>query len=437
MNQIIKFIKLFRPLVPERFRHIGHFVVAECGALFYGLPSRGMMVVGVTGTNGKSTVVSLLHHVFSHFGLRVASLSSLYEQIGEEREERGKVGTVKNTMPGWFELQRFLKRAKKAGCQVVIIEVTSEGMAQHRHRGVFFDRAVITNLQPEHIESHGSFEAYRKAKGRLFKALGRWKPGVSTASIVNVDDPSAFYYAHFDADAKWGFGLDESNDRPGVSTVIPTKVGKTTLGISFDYGGLTWKSSLVGQFNVYNILCAIATARSFHIPLEDIHKAIEEAPRVPGRLEVVAEKPTVIVDYAHTPDALEGVYRNVHELWLKGKGRLIAVLGATGGGRDKWKRPEFGRIADKHADLVLLTNEDPYSEDPDNIVGDIARGIGDTPYDIIIDREQAIRSAIEEAKAGDVVVITGKGAEQTIMTDEGPVEWDDRDVVRRAINKKD
>ncbi len=436
MEALIRFIKLFRPLVPEHIRPVGHFVVAEAGALLYGLPSRGMLVVGVTGTNGKSTVVALLHHVFNKTGLRVASLSSLRENINGTERARGEAGSAKNTMPGWFDLQRFFRRAKKAGCQVVIVEVTSEGIKQYRHRGIFFDRAVITNLQPEHIESHGSFEAYRDTKGKLFTSLHRWKPGVSTASIVNLDDPSAYYYIHFEADEKWGFGVEAENGRGGVKAVIPSRVNVSTQGISFDYGGLTFTSELVGDFNVSNMLCALAVALSFRLPLADIRDALSTAPAVPGRLEVIAEKPRVIIDYAHTPDALEGVYRNVRELWLPTKGRLIAVLGAAGGGRDKWKRPEFGRIASRQADLVVLTNEDPYDEDPEAIVAEIAHGIEKTPFEIIIDRRDAIAHALAQAGPGDVVVITGKGAEQAMQTGAGAVSWDDREVVKDILNNR-
>ena len=435
MDTIIRFIKLFKPLVPERVRPIGHFVVAEAGSLMYGLPSRGLIVIGVTGTNGKSTVVALLHHALSHFGLSVASISSLREKMKDEERVRGTANSAKNTMPGWFELQRFFKKAKRAGCQIAVVEVTSEGIKQHRHRGVFFDRVVLTNMQPEHIESHGSFEAYRESKGKLFKALRRWKPGVSTASVVNLDDPSAYYYAHFDADEKWGFGKVPENARPGVSSVIPTNIQTDRQGISFEYDGHTFKSPLLGDFNVSNMLTTIATLRSLRIPTKDIRDALENVKPIAGRLEVVSKNPTVIVDYAHTPDALEGVYRSVHELWVGEKGRLIAVFGAAGGGRDKWKRPEFGRIANRYAATIVLTNEDPYEEDPEAIVAEIAHGIKETPYQIIIDRKEAIRYALSEARPGDVVVITGKGGERAMQTAEGAVMWDDTTVVKELVKE--
>jgi len=435
MELIKIIIRAFRPLVPERFRHIGHFIVAEASALLYGLPSRGLIVVGVTGTNGKSTVISVLHHILSESGLKVASISSLRENVDGEEKLRGQAGSAKNTMPGWFDLQAFFKRAKKKGCQIAIVEVTSEGIKQHRHRGIYFDRAAITNMQPEHIEAHGSFEAYRDAKGKLFSSLSRWKPGVRTALIVNLDDPSAYYYLHFEADERWGYGADGMNGKRGIKTVLAEEIISTKDGTTFSIDGNKFESSFVGDFNVSNLLCAITIAMSFHLPMELVCNAVKSAPPVPGRLEVVSEKPRVIVDYAHTPDALEKVYLNVKNLWAGEKGKLIVVLGAAGGGRDKWKRVEFGKIADRHADKIILTNEDPYMEDPESIVADVSHGIKNKGFEIIIDRRAAIENAIESAGEKDVVVITGKGAEQAIQTATGSVKWDDREIVKEILEK--
>lgn len=438
MNFLILLIKkALRPFVPERFRHLGHFVVAEASSLVYGLPSRGLIVVGITGTNGKSTVVSILHHILSSCGLKIASISSLKVNIDGKEVLRGTAGSAKNTMPGWFDLQKFFSAAKRAGCQVAIVEVTSEGIKQHRHRGIFFDRAVFTNLKPEHIEAHGSFESYRDAKGKLFSALSRWKNGVRTASIVNLDDPSAYYYLNFDADEKWGYGTDEKNGKSSVKTIVADEIKCTKTGISFKIEGTKFESSLIGEFNVSNLLCAITSALSFYLPLEDIRKAVKSAEKVPGRLEVLAEKPVVIVDYAHTPDALEKVYTNSKNLWLSDGGKIIAVLGAAGGGRDRWKRVEFGKIADRYADEIILTNEDPYLEDPEAIVADISHGIKSKNVEIIIDRREAINSALSRAQDNDVVIITGKGAEQSMQTAAGPLYWDDRAVVEELLKEKE
>lgn len=425
---------MLRKIIPVSVWNAGHYLMALAGAIFYRFPSRGMVIIGVTGTNGKSTVVELLHQVFSDFGLRVSSLSTLRFKILNARQEN----LMKMTMPGRFFLQRFLKEARNRGSQVVILEVTSEGIKQYRHIGINFDTAVLTNLRPEHIESHGSFEAYRAAKGKLFKNLAWHKPGSKSVSVVNLDDPSAFFYVNFKSDKKFGFGLLKENVRPGIKAIIPEDIRFGKNGISFSYGDIKWKSPLVGDFNLYNVLAAIAVARSFKIPLEDVKKSIQKVKGIPGRLEVVQEKPfRVIVDYAHTPDALEGIYRTIRSLWLGPKAKLIGVLGSAGGGRDHWKRLELGRAADRFCDRVILTNEDPYKEDPVSILHDIERGISQTKHELIIDRREAIARALALAKENDAVVITGKGAEKMIMTAAGPVTWDDRRVVKEELKKKD
>ena len=428
--------EFLRRVTPKHFWNLGHLGLAYLGAWSYGFPARNLMVIGVTGTNGKSTTIALLHQVFSDFGLSVASITSVRERIGEHETVRGTVSSKKNTMPGRLGLQQFLSRARRAGCHFAIIEVTSEGIAQHRHRGISFDAAVLTNMRPEHIEAHGSFEEYREAKGRLFAVLGRRLKKIETRSIVNVDDPSAFYYLHMDADRKWGFGTDPSNVREDI---VPVIVGDSTVTadeIRFTWDGLDWEVPLVGDFYLYNVLAAIATARSFGIPSTSIRDSLRTARGVPGRFETVLSRPFhVVVDYAHTPDALESVYRSAARMYLEKSGHLIAVLGSAGGGRDVWKRPEFGRIADEFADSIILTNEDPYNEDPLEIVHAIERGIRSGKARIVLDRESAIRAAIEEARPGDVVLITGKGAEQTIMLAEGPMPWDDREVVREIVHE--
>lgn len=428
----MSFRKTFKKITPKKLVNLYHFLLAYLGGLVYFFPSKDMMVVGVTGTNGKSSVIEILHQIFEDFGFRVASFSSLRVNLrGKKQENR-----LKMTMPGRFFLQRFLKEAKNQGCQVAILEVTSEGIKQHRHRGVNFDVALLTNLRPEHIESHGSFEAYREAKGDLFKKVNEKKLGVKSISVINYDDPSAYYYAKFKADEKYGFGLVEENIPQLVNKIVPSDVKFSDKGVSFSYGDLEWHSSLVGDFNLYNIISALAVAKAFKIPLSSVKKSIEKVKSIPGRLEVVKKTPfRVVVDYAHTPDALESVFRTIKSFWLSSEGELIAVFGATGGGRDKWKRPELARIAEQFADKVILTNEDPYEEDPVEIIRDIEDGFEKIKPEVIVDRRQAIKKALATAKKGDVIIITGKGAEKMIMTAEGPVEWDDRRVVKEEVIK--
>src|SRR3989344_3915498 len=331
MFEVKKFLK---KIIPARLWDAGHLILALTGALRYWFPSRGIIVIGVTGTNGKSTVVEIIHQIFSDFGFRVGSLSSLREKIRDEISP----AKPKTTMPGRWALQRFLSEARRVGSQIAVVEVTSEGIKQYRHIGVDFDSAVITNLRPEHIEAHGSFEAYRSAKGRVFAKVRR--------SVVNLDDPSAFYFAHFEADEKVGYGLAKENNRDGLKAVLPEDVRFSADEIAFSYGGLKFSSSLVGDFNLYNILAALAVAVGFKLPLEGVRDSIKKIKGIPGRMELVQKEPfRVVVDYAHTPDALEAVFRMVRSFWAPPEKKIIAVFGSAGGGRDKWKPPEPGRHA--------------------------------------------------------------------------------------------
>jgi UDP-N-acetylmuramoyl-L-alanyl-D-glutamate--2,6-diaminopimelate ligase len=432
---LIKLKGVLRRIVPEKIWNLGHLALAYTAAGIYGFPSRSMVVIGVTGTNGKSTTVEMLHSVLAEFGFRVAALTSLHEHIMGVTRPRGMVGSLKNTMPGRFALQNFLRRAKRTGCQLVVLEVTSQGILQYRHRGVAFDGAVLTNLRPEHIESHGSFENYRAAKGKLFRAL-RWriKRGVPTMSIVNLDDPSAFYYAQYGADRRWGFGLQPASAREHVDMVCPTQYTFMPDGTVFTYGGLTWRTPLVGEFNLTNTLCALAVGQALGVPLRVLQRGMAKLRHISGRLEIVQSSPFyVVVDYAHTPDALEAVYRLAREQWAAKKGRVIAVLGSAGGGRDKWKRVEFGKIVDRFCDVAVLTNEDPYEEDPTVITAEIARGIRSISFETVPDRADAIARAVAIAHPGDAVVITGKGSEHTFITKEAVLPWSDREAAERAL----
>lgn len=421
-----------KKIVPATVWDYLHWGAALAGAVKNKLPSRDLIVIGVTGTNGKSTVVQLLHDIFTEFGLNVASTSSIRFRI-KDKEEANK---LKMTMPGRFALQDFLHQAAKAGCQYAILEVTSEGLKQNRAAFIDFDAAVLTNVRPEHIESHGSFEKYRRAKGLLFAKLAGKKNG-KKISVVNLDDPSAYYYASFPAAEKIGYGLLKENIRTNVKkSFIPESIKFSASGADFILGGEKFHSPLLGDFNLYNVLAAIAVARVFEIPNEHIKKVLENFKGAPGRLEVLQEKPFMtVIDYAHTPDALEAVYRVARSFWIKNGCKLIGVLGAAGGGRDKWKRSQMGAIAERFCDEIFLTDEDPYTEDPEKIVAEVARGIKHKEYRKIMDRRLAIRKALELAKHGDVVLITGKGAEKTMMTRFGAMAWDEKAIVLEEIGK--
>ena len=427
--------EFLRKLIPAFVFDWYHFFWALLGALIYRFPSKKLKIIGVTGTNGKSTVVSLLGQIFASAGHSVASLSSIEFKI----KSKVWVNDLKMTMPGRMKIQRFLRQAIDAGCDWAILEVTSEGIKQFRHRFIGFEAAVLTNVTPEHIERHGSFENYRQAKGRLFSSLKK-----NGKAIVNLDDPSAGYFLKFKAAEKWGYGIDfESEEMADYSVKAENcKVGPE--GINFKMGQEEFKLNLWGKFNLYNALAAAAVALAERIPLSKIKSALDKAKSAPGRLEFALKSPfLVIVDYAHTPDALEKVYQAVKESFSGQTGRsaspagkLIGVLGSAGGGRDKWKRPEMGEIAEKYLDEIIITNEDPYDEDPEKIIDEVAGGIKEKRVKKILDRRKAISSALRTAKKGDIVIITGKGCEPWLAVAGGrKIPWDDRRIVKEEFNK--
>jgi UDP-N-acetylmuramoyl-L-alanyl-D-glutamate--2,6-diaminopimelate ligase len=288
------------------------------------------------------------------------------------------------------------------------LEVTSEGIKQHRHRFLDFKVAVFTNLAPEHIEAHGSFEKYREAKGKFFRAT-------KEIHVINVEDKNSDYFLKFPAKRKITYGL-----KTGDINLENTKL----------------KLKIPGEFNLYNALAAISVAISQGIDKDFAIKVLEEFEGVPGRMEEVISKPfKVIVDYAFTPNALKKVYQTLTSNFEhRTSNKLICVLGSCGGGRDKWKRPVLGEIAAKYCDEVIVTNEDPYDEDPWQIIEQVASGTKGKAKKIL-DRREAIREALKLAKEGDIVVITGKGCEPSIVIKGKKIPWDDRKVVREEFQK--
>ena len=393
---------LIKKLLPSFVISWYHFLLAFFGALIYGFPSRKLKVIGVTGTNGKTTVVNMTAACLEAGGYKVASLSSIKFKIGEKE----KPNLLKMTMPGRFKIQKFLKQAVDAGCWYAVLEVSSEGIKQHRHKFIDFAAAVFTNLSPEHIESHGGFENYKKAKGRLFEA-------VKKIHVVNTDDKNAEYFLRFPAEKTYTYGLEKGD---------------------VNRNNADFKLLMLGEFNVYNALAAIAVGLSQGIPPETCKKAVEGIKGLPGRMEIVIKEPfKAVVDYAVTPDALEGLYITLKKEFSPKK--LICVFGSCGGGRDKWRRPVLGEIAEKYCDRIILTNEDPYDENPEKIVEDISKGIK-KEHERILDRGRAIGRALGLASPGDVVAVTGKGCEPQMAVAGGKkIPWDDREVVREQFKK--
>jgi UDP-N-acetylmuramoyl-L-alanyl-D-glutamate--2,6-diaminopimelate ligase len=410
MLEILK--KIIPKPVFEFFQPAYHYSLAVLGAVSYGFPGKKMIVIGVTGTKGKTTTVELINSIFEAAHYKTAIISTLRFKK-DEKEERNM---FKMSMPGRFFIQKFLRGAVEAGCDVAIVETTSEGAKQFRHKFLFLDALVFTNLAPEHLESHGSYRNYLEAKLSIARELENKK---DKAIIANTDDPESEKFLNLNIENKIPYSLSQSFNVHADENGSSFQIEKTVIYMK-----------LPGIFNVSNALGAIALARYFEISMEDIKKGLENVNMVRGRMEKVSlgQDFEVVVDYAHTPDSLKAVYETYKDK------KIIAVLGNTGGGRDKWKRPEMGRIADEYADEIILTNEDPYDEDPIEIVEQMRAAITKTPVEIILDRREAIASAIARARTGDAVLITGKGTDPYIM---GPrhtrTSWDDATVAREEL----
>lgn len=402
--------------VPAPIRTAYHFVMSFLSAFVSGFPSRRLVVVGVTGTKGKSSTLEYLNAIYEAAGWKTALLGTIRTKIGE----KSKPNRSRMTMPGRFAIQNFLKNAADSGCRIAFIEMTSEGARQYRHRFIELDALLFINLAPEHVESHGSLAAYSDAKFELGKQLARSKKK-PRYMVANADDPESGRYLTLAVEHSLPFSLANAQ---------PWNAGEH--GGTFTFDGLPMEINLPGEFSLKNALAAATLARAMEVPSQSIARGLSALKNIAGRAEEINEGQsfTVVVDYAHTPDSLRAIYDAYPSR------RKVCVLGSTGGGRDTWKRAVMGGIAEEKCDAIILTNEDPYDEDPRSIVNMIASGIKTKTPEIIMNRRDAINRALSLARASDVVLITGKGTDPTMQGPRGTsVKWNDAQVTREEIRK--
>lgn len=424
MNVILYWVKKVLPSQAlAMLRPPYHYTLAFLGNLIYRHPSRDIFVVAVTGTKGKSTTVELLAAILRAAGKKTASLSTIKFQIDDD----ARPNLYKMTTPGRFFVQHFLREAVDAKCEYAVLEMTSEAAKQYRHRFIEFDALVFTNLSPEHIESHGSFEKYKRAKLEIARALGASKK-CPRYIVANADDEHGHDFLAVDVERRLPYSLQDLKlynlHKDGAALIFKENDEEITIRLP-----------IVGLFNIYNALAAITLARALDISWKDIEKALGTLSKVPGRVEhfhsarSASKKVTAVVDYAHTPDSLEKLYQAFKDV------PKVCVLGNTGGGRDKWKRPEMAAIAERHCDHIILTNEDPYDENPRKIVEEMAMAMEDkSKLEIIMDRRQAIKRALEVAVDGGYVLISGKGTDPYIMSANGTKQpWSDANVVEEEL----
>lgn len=403
-----------------------HYFWAFVSALFLGFPGKKLKVIGVTGTKGKSTVVELTNKILEEAGFKTAFLSSISIKIGENL----KTNYFKMTMPGRWHVQKFLKNAKKAKCEYVVLEITSEGILQHRQKFIDFEAVVFTGISPEHIERHGSFEKYKAAKMKLFKENQK-------IHILNLDDKKIEEFLKPRAESKYGFSLRNNlPEMKNIKIIHASDIGEEIDEIEFKVKDIEFELDLLGKFNIQNALAAISVALSQGISLEVCKKALKKVKGIPGRMETVIKNPfKVIVDYAHTPDSLGAVYK-ANSKFKKENSKMVCVLGAAGGGRDTWKRPKLGKIAGKYCDEIIVTNEDPYNEEPMKIIKEVSGGVEGKKVNKILDRREGIKKALKLAKEKDIVIITGKGCEPWMCVAGGKkIPWDDRKIAKEEFKK--
>jgi UDP-N-acetylmuramoyl-L-alanyl-D-glutamate--2,6-diaminopimelate ligase len=409
------------PLLPQGVKNQYHLVQAIAACVYFGFPGKKLKVIGITGTNGKTTTTQFVARILERSGKKIAIASTINFQIGEKKW----VNTSKFTTLSSWGLQRFLREAVTAGCEYAVLETSSHALDQNRTWGVPYQIAVMTNVTREHLDYHKTMEAYRFAKRKLFVRAEQ--------AVINLDMEAPQYFC-----------IDEKKRALFYSTrdhsahLFAEKIELDFRGTEFIVDGITFHLNVPGLFNIENALAALGVARLLAIDLALAKEALESVANVPGRMELVPNERgiDIIIDYAVTPDSFEKLYASILPLKIPGT-KIIHVFGACGE-RDRGKRPQMGQIASEYADIIILTNEDPYYEDPEQIIDDIENGVTkkkEKDYFRIFDRREAIRKALTLAEIGDIVLVTGKGAETTLATGDARFPWHERAVIEDELTK--
>lgn len=424
--------ELVKKLIPGKLFHkvepYGHWAEAILANVIYGFPARNLKVIGVTGTDGKTTTSTLITAMLRDSGYKVGMMTTISLDLGD--------GPIPNptrlTTVTSFSLQRGLKKLAKSGVDWVVLETTSHALAQHRVWGVPYSVVAMTNITHEHLDYHGTFEAYRDAKKRLFMLCNANKKGLRIG-VANVDDPSGELFAKA-IENPIRYGVKKGDIRAVKSTTTSTG---STIQAHTPKGELNLKVNLPGSFNVYNALAAAGVGQAVGLSNEQIEQGIASLDAVEGRMTTIDEGQnfSVIVDYAHTPGSFEKIFNEIRPVT---KGKMIVVFGSAGR-RDESKRPLQGEAAGRLCDVVVVTEEDDRDQDGEQILNQIAEGseragkVRNKDLFLIHDRARAITKAIELAKAGDTVLLLGKGHEKSILTNFGKKDWDEMAAARKAL----
>lgn len=423
-----------KKIIPQSIKNIYHLFQAILANFIYGCPSSGIKIIGVTGTNGKTTTVQMIAKILEESGYKIALNSTINFKIGQKEW----VNKTKYTTLSPFKIQKFILDAVKERCDYLVLETSSHSLDQFRVWGIKYEVAVITNVTREHLDYHKTMGEYRKSKKKLFQNI--------ELAVVNLDMENPEEFLDCDSKNKYGYTTKNQNTNLKMQNEIEKlkmiKAEDVGLDVSFSKYKIQdtkFEIHLPGLFNIENALAATCVGISQNISLEIISKALKKIEGVPGRMEYVPNDKNlnIIIDYAVTPDSLEKLYDLIKNINSSNK-KIISVFGSCGE-RDQGKRPIMGGVVSKLADFVIITNEDPYNEDPWKIIDEVASGVKNKAENQefwkIFDRREAIKKALLLAKSGDFIVVTGKGAEETMAVGKKRIPWNDKKVILEELRK--
>lgn len=421
--------KILKKIIP---RPVYHFLMALTGNIAYRFPGYKMTVIGVTGTDGKSTCVEMITEVLKSSGEKVGMISTVDIEVAGERRENA----IGRTTIGRWGTQKLLREMVQKGCKYAVIEASSEGIAWYRIWGIPFDGAVFTNLSPEHLNYHKTMENYRNMKGKLFRKLKSPFNLKKTkrVSVVYADDKESDYFLSFKADEKYTFGIKKADVK---AKNINLKTDRTQYDVEYEGRKYSISTKAIGKFNVLNELTGFCMGLGYDLDMDKVVKVLEKFEGTRGRAEKIDEGQDfqVIIDYAVTPGALKTLYTSLREIT---DGKLISVFGATGD-RDKEKRPEMGRVASELTDIVFLTDDETYTEEPRQIIDRVYAGVPEnlrSKVEIVPDRLDAIKKALLKAQKGDTVAITGIGHQKSRSMGGDKIKWDERKIVSDLLKNQ-
>ncbi len=411
-----------KKLIPQQIKNIYHLAQAIIANFWYGFPSKKIKIIGVTGTDGKTTTVQLITKILEEAGYKVAMASTINFKInGKEQSNLSHFTTLSS-----FAVQKFAGLAVDAGCEYLVLEISSHSLDQYRVWGVDYDIAVITNLTREHLDYHETMEKYRKAKLKLFKK--------AKTAIVNLDMEKPEDFLQRENYKKITYSLKDNK-----ADIFANNIKLGIANSAFSINNQKFILNLAGDFNIENALAAICVGVCENIDLETCAKALEKVHGIPGRMEYVPNDRglNILVDFALTPNALKKMYSLLVKI-KKSEAKIIAVFGSCGE-RDRGKRPIIGEIVSQYADFIIITNDEPYREDPMRIIQEITAGIKNKKsgedFWVIPDRREAIKKALQLGKSGDIIAITGMGAEESMVVGDQKIPWDDRKVIRELLQE--